>query len=34
MRFVLLKQIGKAMVSDTASKTEITQAIVARSAHA
>jgi 3-dehydroquinate synthase len=34
MRFVLLKQIGKAIVSDTASQTEITQAIVARSAHA
>ena len=34
MRLVLLKQIGKAMVSDAASQTEIAQAIVARSAHA
>ena len=34
MRFVLLKQIGKALVSDTASQAEISQAIVARSAHA
>lgn len=34
MRFVLLKQIGKAVMSDTAPPAEITQAIVARSAHA
>ena len=34
MRFVLLKQIGKALVSDTATQAEISQAIVARSAHA
>lgn len=34
LRFVLLKQIGEAMVSDTASRTEIARAIVARSAHA
>ncbi|MBL8415113.1 MAG: 3-dehydroquinate synthase [Propionivibrio sp.] len=33
MRFVLLKQIGKAMVSDAASQKEITQAIAARSGH-
>ncbi len=34
MRFVLLERIGKALVSDAASQAEISQAIVARSAHA
>ena len=34
MRLVLFKQIGKAMVSDTALQKEIAQAIAARSAHA
>ncbi|MBL0168106.1 MAG: 3-dehydroquinate synthase [Propionivibrio sp.] len=34
MRLVLFRQIGKAMVNDTASQKEVTQAIAARSAHA
>ena len=34
LRLVLFKQIGKAIVSDAPSRTEIAQAIVARSAHA